>query len=110
MFEISIYNFYILNKIFFIFNILSKSINRIYDQWIDQGDDAMVKSFIGIEIGSSAYTEFKMRGGEFELTEDGIFLGSVEAEDKGEAIEKIKGLECNRDRVFDRVVVFEVCG
>ena len=69
----------------------------------------MQKSFIGIEIGSSAYTEFKMEGGGFELTEDGIFLGSVEAKDKDEALKKIKVLECNRERVFDRVVVFEVC-
>ena len=69
----------------------------------------MQKIFIGIEIGKSAYTEFKMRGGEFEFTDDGIFLGSVEANDKDEAIEKIKGLECNKDRSFDHVVVFEVC-
>ena len=68
------------------------------------------KKFIGIEIGKSAYTEFKMQDGEFEFTEDGIFLGSVEAEDKVEAIEKIKSLECNREREFDSVVVFEVCG
>ena len=68
----------------------------------------MVRRFIGIEIGSSAYTEFKMKGGEFEFTDDGIFLGSVSAKDKDKAIEKIKVLGCNRDRVFDLVVVFEV--
>ena len=69
----------------------------------------MTKTFIGIEIGKSAYTEFKMKGGEFAHTEDGIFLGSVEAEGKEEALERIKAQECNKDRVFDRVVLYEVC-
>ncbi|MCK5492643.1 MAG: hypothetical protein KAJ14_05995 [Candidatus Omnitrophica bacterium] len=39
-----------------------------------------------------------------------IFLGSVKAKDKDEVIERIKGLECDEDRIFDFVVVFEVCG
>ena len=68
----------------------------------------MTKTFIGIEIGSSAYTEFKMKNGEFAHTEDGIFLSSVEAEGKVEALEKIKRLECNKDRMFNRIVVFKV--
>ena len=38
--------------------------------------DAMPKSFIRIETGSSAYTKFKARGGGFGLTEDGIFFQS----------------------------------
>ncbi|NOQ56294.1 MAG: hypothetical protein GQ477_05840 [Nanohaloarchaea archaeon] len=68
----------------------------------------MAKSFIGIEIGKSAYTEFKMKDGKFAHTEDGIFLGSVEAQGKKEALEKLKALECNKDRVFDQIVVFEI--
>ena len=49
-----------------------------------------------------------MESGRFEFTEDGIFLDSVEVKDKADAIKKINGLEYNRERVFDRVVVFEV--
>jgi len=66
--------------------------------------------FIGIEIGNSAYTEFLMKNGEFKDTEDGIFLGDVEAEDEDSALEGLKGLDCNKERVFGRVLLFEVKG
>lgn len=66
-----------------------------------------MKSFIGIEIGDSAHTEFMMKNREFEQTEDGIFLGSVEAKDEKSALNKIKCLEWNKERIFDHVVVFE---
>ena len=80
------------------------------DQRYDQiKGDTMTKTFIGIEIGSSAYTEFKMKSGEFAHTEDGIFLGSVADKGQRDALDKLKRFECNKDRVFDRVVLFEVC-
>ena len=66
-----------------------------------------MKSFIGIEIGDSAYTEFMMKNRAFEQTEDGIFLGSVVAKDEKAALNKIKCLEWNKGRVFDHIVVFE---
>jgi len=64
--------------------------------------------YIAIEVGDSAYTEFKMKDGEFHLTEDGIYLGDVEAKDKDDAYRKIKRLEWNRGRVFHKVLIFEV--
>lgn len=64
--------------------------------------------FIGIEIGNSAYTEFLMERGEFKETEDGIFLGDVEAEDEESAYEALKNLDYNKERVFDHVLLFEV--
>lgn len=78
------------------------------DQGSDRGVSIMAKSFIGIEIGKSAYTEFKMKDGKFAHTEDGIFLGSVEAQGKKEALEKLMALECNKERIFDKVVLYEV--
>lgn len=67
-----------------------------------------MKTFLAVEIGDSASTEFKMKNGDFEQTQDGIFLGSVEAKDENSAFNKIKRINHNRNRVLDRVVVFEV--
>ena len=64
--------------------------------------------YIAIEIGDSAYTEFRMKDGEFHFTEDGIYLGDVEAKDKDDAYRKIKRLEWNKERRFDKVIIFEV--
>ncbi|MEM3369603.1 MAG: hypothetical protein QXE90_01985 [Candidatus Micrarchaeia archaeon] len=36
--------------------------------------------YIGIEIGKSAYTEFRMKDGDFHETDDGVYLGQVKAE------------------------------
>jgi len=67
-----------------------------------------MKRFVGIEIGKSAYTEFKMKDGTFENTEDGIFLGVVDAKDEAMALEEIKRQECNKNRSFDNIVLFEI--
>lgn len=67
-----------------------------------------MRTFIGIEIGDSAYTEFKMKTREFEQTEDGIFLGHVEAKDEKDALKRIKTLEWNKNRMFDNIILFEV--
>ncbi|MEM3815149.1 MAG: hypothetical protein QW771_03615 [Candidatus Micrarchaeia archaeon] len=37
--------------------------------------------YIAIEIGNSAYTEFRMKNGELHETDDRIHLGQVKAED-----------------------------
>jgi len=68
-----------------------------------------MEQYIGIEIGDSAYTEFMMNNGEFKRTEDGIFLGRVTARNKQEALEKIKRLGWNKNRVFDEVIIEEIC-
>jgi len=67
-----------------------------------------MEQYIGIEIGDSAYTEFMMKNGEFKQTEDGIFLGKVTARNKQEALEKIKRLGWNKNRVFDEVIIEEI--
>lgn len=64
-----------------------------------------MKEYIGIEIGDSAYTEFKIDG-EFKETCDGIYLGSVFALSKDEAEMKIRELERN----FDRILIYEIIG
>lgn len=67
-----------------------------------------MKTFIGIEIGDSAYTEFKMKNDEFKQTEDGVLVGRVEAETEVSALNKIKSLDWNKNRVFDHVILLEV--
>ena len=62
--------------------------------------------FIAIEIGSSAYTEFKMKDNNFTQTEDGVFLGRVNAKNKKEAEIKIR--KENKNRVFDEIVIYEI--
>ncbi|MEM3408157.1 MAG: hypothetical protein QXT40_01415 [Candidatus Micrarchaeia archaeon] len=64
--------------------------------------------YIGIEIGKSAYTEFRMKDGDFHETDDGVYLGQVKAENEEEAFEKIKNLEWNKGREFDTVMIVEV--
>ena len=73
------------------------------------GDSAgKLKTYVCIEIGNSAYTEFKMRSGKFETTEDGIFLGTVIAKDESKALELLeKSLE-HKNRDFDNVILFEL--
>lgn len=61
-----------------------------------------------VEIGNSAYTEFKMRSGEFETTQDGIFLGTVIAKDENEALELLENSLEHKNRDFDNVILFEL--
>ena len=49
-----------------------------------------------------------MKNGEFHQTEDGIYLGEIDAKNESEAYTKIKMLNYNQNRVFDHVVLFEV--
>jgi len=67
-----------------------------------------MNKYICIEIGISAYTEFLMKNNEFKETSDGIFLGIVEALNNKEAIEKIKLLEENKNRLFDNIIAYEL--
>jgi hypothetical protein len=49
-----------------------------------------------------------MQSGEFETTEDGIFLGTVFADTKYEAIEFLKNNPEYKNRKFDEIVVFKI--
>jgi hypothetical protein len=64
--------------------------------------------YIGLEIGKSAYTEFKMKNGEFEMTEDCIMVGQVTANSKEEAQKLILELEYNIERKFDNLIIKEL--
>jgi hypothetical protein len=74
---------------------------------VDDTQDQLNK-YVCIEIGKSAYTEFKMRSGEFETTEDGIFLGTVIAKDENEALELLENSPEHKDREFDNVILLEL--
>jgi len=67
-----------------------------------------MNKYICIEIGNSTYTEFLMKNGNFEKTEDGIFLGIIEAKSENSAIKKIKKLDYNKDRKFNNILVYEI--
>lgn len=67
-----------------------------------------IKKYVCVEIGKSAYTEYRMLSGEFEKTEDGIFLGIISAVDKSEAMEHLRTSEEYQNRIFDNVIFFEV--
>lgn len=69
-----------------------------------------MNSYIGIEIGNSARTEFLMKSGNYEHTEDGIYLGQVQAKNEMEAYEKIQKLEWNKDRIFGNITIKQVIG
>lgn len=67
-----------------------------------------MNKYVGVEIGNSAYTEFKMQSGEFETTDDGIFLGSVLADNESQAIDLLKSLPENKLKEFEHIIIFEV--
>jgi len=66
--------------------------------------------YIVLEIGDSAYTEFKMKDGEFEATDDSVVVGIVRADSKEEAIARATRLAYCEGRVFDKLVAYEVKG
>ncbi|MEM4134198.1 MAG: hypothetical protein QXO35_03865 [Candidatus Micrarchaeia archaeon] len=49
-----------------------------------------------------------MKDGDFNETDDGVYLGQVKAKNEEEAFEKIKRLEWNKGREFDVVMIIEV--
>ena len=65
-----------------------------------------MKKYLVLEIGKSAYTEFKMKNGNYEKTEDAILIDEIEATSKEEAVNII--LKNNKNRVFDKLVAREV--
>jgi hypothetical protein len=67
-----------------------------------------MNEYIGLEIGKSAYTEFMMKNGEFEHTEDVIMVGRVSANSKEEAEELILNLEHNKNRKFHWLKIVQI--
>jgi hypothetical protein len=67
-----------------------------------------MNKYLVLEIGKSAYTEFKMKDGEFMHTEDAILVDEIEANSKDEAYEKLMSLEEHKDKSFDHLIVRQV--
>jgi hypothetical protein len=65
-------------------------------------------TYLVLEIGSSAYTEFKMKNGEFKRTEDAVLVGAIEASSTNEAIDKAKALDYCKERQFEHLIAYEV--
>jgi len=64
--------------------------------------------YLLLEIGNSAYTEFKMKNGEFEETQDAILVDEVEANSKEEAYEKVINSPNHKNKIFRNLVVRQV--
>ena len=67
-----------------------------------------MKRFMILEIGDSAYTEFKTKRGEFEPTQDAMLVDTIEAESKEEAFEELYKSENHKNKEFDRLMICEV--
>ena len=67
-----------------------------------------LNEYIGLEIGNSAYTEFLMQSGEFEITEDCILVGRVLAQTKEDAYKRILKLEYNINRKFHNLIIEQI--
>ena len=64
--------------------------------------------YLVLEIGKSAYTEFKMKNGEFEETEDAILVDEVEANSKEEAERKVLNDKIHQNKKFHQLMVRQI--
>jgi hypothetical protein len=67
-----------------------------------------MNKYLILEIGKSAYTEFKMKDGEFEETQDAILVDEVEANSKEEAYEEVINSPNHKDKLFHMLIVKQV--
>ena len=67
-----------------------------------------MKEYIVLECGKSAYTEFKMKNGEFKETCDSIIVDRVKANNKGEAEKIILNSEDHKNKLFDKLLFIEI--
>lgn len=67
-----------------------------------------MKKYLLLEIGKSAYTEFKMVNGEFEETQDAILVDEVKANSKEEAYEKVINSPNHKNKEFHNLIVKQV--
>ena len=65
-------------------------------------------TFLVLEVGGSAYTEFKMKTGKFQRTDDAVLLGAVEAQNMQDAINIAKELNHCKNRDFEALIAYEV--
>ena len=64
--------------------------------------------YIVLEIGDSAYAEFKTKEGNFEPTDDAVVVCILVAESKEDAIEAARQLPYCRNREFDHLVAYAI--
>lgn len=67
-----------------------------------------MNKYLLIEIGKSAYTEFKMKNGEFEETQDAIVVDEIEANSKEEAYEKVINSKQHKNKVFHNLIIRQI--
>ncbi|MGE0793705.1 MAG: hypothetical protein AB7V77_06005 [Candidatus Woesearchaeota archaeon] len=67
-----------------------------------------MKTYFVLEIGKSAYTEFKMKDGTFHQTEDCILVDEIKANSKNEAYEKLIKDELHKNKVFNHLLIVEI--
>ena len=67
-----------------------------------------MNKYLLLEIGKSTYTEFKMKNGEFEETQDAILVDEVEANSKEEAYEKVINSPNHENREFHNLLVKQI--
>lgn len=61
-----------------------------------------------LEIGDSAYTEFKCVNGDFERTEDAVLVDIISAKSKDEAENLVRNKLEHKSRVFDKLIVTQI--
>lgn len=67
-----------------------------------------MNKYLILEIGTSAYTEFKMKDGEFSETQDAILIDEIEANSKEEAYKKIIKSPEHKYKQFDDLMIRQV--
>jgi len=68
-----------------------------------------MNKYLFLEIGNSAYTEFKMKNGEYKFTEDAILVDEIEANTKEEAYQKLIESDEHKEKEFDNLIIRQVC-
>ncbi len=64
--------------------------------------------YIVLEVGDVACTQYRMKNGEFEETEDAVMVGKIEANSEEEAILAVTELDYCKNREFDNLVAYRL--
>jgi len=67
-----------------------------------------MNTYMLLEIGKSAYTEFKMKNGEFQETQDAILIDEVTANSAEEALEKVITHPNHKYKEFHNLIVRQI--
>jgi hypothetical protein len=67
-----------------------------------------MNKYLFLEIGKSAYTEFKMKNRDFEETQDAILVDEIEATSEKEAYKKLLNSKQHKNKIFDKIIIREL--